>query len=167
MKKKEGLLFCPLSGYLLELDANKGAAVCAVSGYSKPLSGAAHACATAPAFAVSKVASCGFEAAELGGIVMEHTTDMEDYRRRYNLEPIVKDSADEELAKGRKRATVRNRSSSSSLWPHCLDLLVDEPCPKCKHPVLEFYTMQLRSADEGQTVFYECTKCGHKYSQNN
>ncbi|KAL6764882.1 DNA-directed RNA polymerase I subunit [Haematococcus lacustris] len=124
MKKKEGLLFCPLSGYLLELDANKGAAVCAVSGYSKPLS-------------------------ELGGIVMEHTTDMEDYRRRYNLEPIVKDSADEELAKGRKRATV------------------DEPCPKCKHPVLEFYTMQLRSADEGQTVFYECTKCGHKYSQNN
>lgn len=27
---------------------------------------------------------------------------------------------------------------------------VDEPCPRCKHPVLEYYTMQLRSADEGQ-----------------
>jgi uncharacterized membrane protein YhiD involved in acid resistance len=33
-------LFCPLSGYLLELDATKGAAVCDVSSYSVGLSGA-------------------------------------------------------------------------------------------------------------------------------
>jgi len=44
---------------------------------------------------------------------------------------------------------------------------VDEACPKCAHPQLEFYTMQLRSADEGQTVFYECPNCAHKFSQNN
>lgn len=44
---------------------------------------------------------------------------------------------------------------------------VEEPCPKCLHPQLNFYTMQMRSADEGQTVFYECTKCQHKFSQNN
>merc|ERR1711908_108160 len=37
---------------------------------------------------------------------------------------------------------------------------VREACPKCKHPELQYYTMQLRSADEGQTVFYECAKCG-------
>jgi len=37
---------------------------------------------------------------------------------------------------------------------------VDEACPKCNHPQMEFYTMQLRSADEGQTVFYECHQCG-------
>jgi DNA-directed RNA polymerase subunit M/transcription elongation factor TFIIS len=48
--------------------------------------------------------------------------------------------------------------------PTCLQ--VDQPCPKCDHPEMEFYTMQLRSADEGQTVFYECPKCGHKYNQN-
>lgn len=30
----------------------------------------------------------------------------QDYRRRYNLEPLVKSTEDEELAKGRKRATV-------------------------------------------------------------
>ena len=32
---------------------------------------------------------------------------------------------------------------------------------------LNFYTMQLRSADEGQTVFYECLKCKFTFSQNN
>ncbi|KAK7233344.1 RNA polymerase I subunit H [Aureococcus anophagefferens] len=44
---------------------------------------------------------------------------------------------------------------------------VEEECPECGHPVLEFYTMQMRSVDEGQTVFYECLKCRHKFSQNN
>lgn len=44
---------------------------------------------------------------------------------------------------------------------------IDEPCPKCDHPEMYFYTMQLRSVDEGQTVFYECMKCAHKYSVNN
>ena len=44
---------------------------------------------------------------------------------------------------------------------------IDEPCPKCGHPELFFYTMQLRSVDEGSTVFYECSKCKHKFSQNN
>ena len=42
-----------------------------------------------------------------------------------------------------------------------------ETCPKCGNPEMEYFTMQLRSADEGQTVFYECTQCGHKFSQNN
>lgn len=45
--------------------------------------------------------------------------------------------------------------------------VIAEPCPKCGHPELYFYTMQLRSVDEGSTVFYECPKCAHKYSQNN
>ena len=45
--------------------------------------------------------------------------------------------------------------------------IIQEPCPKCSHPELYFYTMQLRSVDEGSTVFYECPKCSHKYSVNN
>lgn len=44
---------------------------------------------------------------------------------------------------------------------------IEEPCPKCNHPELYFYTMQLRSVDEGSTVFYECPSCSYKFSVNN
>lgn len=41
-----------------------------------------------------------------------------------------------------------------------------EKCPNCGNPEMEYFTMQLRSADEGQTVFYECQKCAHTFSTN-
>lgn len=44
---------------------------------------------------------------------------------------------------------------------------IEEACPECGNPELEYYTMQLRSADEGQTVFYQCPQCSHKFSVNN
>eukprot|EP00741_Cyanophora_paradoxa_P022526 tig00021464_g21752.t1 len=43
---------------------------------------------------------------------------------------------------------------------------VREECPNCKNDVVSFTTAQLRSADEGQTIFYECIKCRHKWSVN-
>ena len=44
--------------------------------------------------------------------------------------------------------------------------LVTEECQKCKHPKMFFWTQQLRSADEGQTIFYECPNCGNRLSLN-
>ena len=45
--------------------------------------------------------------------------------------------------------------------------VVDEECPKCKAPQMEYYTVQQRSSDEGETVYYKCLQCQHSFSLNN
>ena len=44
---------------------------------------------------------------------------------------------------------------------------IKEKCPGCGDEEMNYHTLQLRSADEGTTVFYDCPKCGYKFSQNN
>lgn len=44
--------------------------------------------------------------------------------------------------------------------------VIDRKCPKCSNNKMSYATLQLRSADEGQTVFYTCTKCSHKETEN-
>jgi DNA-directed RNA polymerase I subunit RPA12 len=50
----------------------------------------------------------------------------------------------------------------SNVWivRHEKALQVEDDCPKCGNHGMEYYTRQLRSADEGQTIFYECPNCG-------
>ncbi|GAQ87008.1 RNA polymerase I transcription factor TFIIS subunit RPA12 [Klebsormidium nitens] len=79
----------------------------------------------------------------------------EDFRRRYGIEPLVK-ATHGNLGSETPSKDGRDRQRAT----------VDEDCPSCGHRELEYYTLQLRSADEGQTVFYECTKCHHKFAQN-
>ena len=40
--------------------------------------------------------------------------------------------------------------------------VIRQDCAECGREEVRYYTQQLRSADEGSTVFYEC-ECGHKY----
>merc|ERR1711974_466251 len=39
-------------------------------------------------------------------------------------------------------------------------------CPQCGHDRLQFWTRQLRSADEGQTTYFLCKKCGWRATEN-
>ncbi len=40
---------------------------------------------------------------------------------------------------------------------------VNEECPKCGNLEAYFWTMQTRAADEPETRFFQCTKCGHRW----
>ncbi|KAL9894984.1 DNA-directed RNA polymerase I subunit RPA12 [Glossina fuscipes] len=44
--------------------------------------------------------------------------------------------------------------------------IVERKCSKCGCETMTYATLQLRSADEGQTVFYTCTKCKSKEVEN-
>lgn len=44
---------------------------------------------------------------------------------------------------------------------------IKEKCPKCGNEEMQYHTLQLRSADEGATVFYTCTGCGYRFRTNN
>ena len=79
------------------------------------------------------------------------SSDSETFLFKFGIEPMNPDGS----KFGGVKEVTRERA------------VVDEKFPKCPHKGLNFYTMQLRSVDEGQTVFYECPECGHTFSQNN
>ncbi|KAL3482034.1 hypothetical protein BJX99DRAFT_218048 [Aspergillus californicus] len=44
---------------------------------------------------------------------------------------------------------------------------VDTDCAKCPSQVAIYTEAQLRSADEGSTIFYTCISCGHRWREDN
>lgn len=56
-----------------------------------------------------------------------------------------------------KRSAVQNLTSADKKTT----ALIQETCPQCGRTEMTYYTLQLRSADEGTTVFYSC-ECGYK-----
>jgi DNA-directed RNA polymerase I subunit RPA12 len=44
--------------------------------------------------------------------------------------------------------------------------VVDRKCSKCGFGKMSYACLQLRSADEGMTVFFTCVKCSHKETEN-
>ncbi|CAM9852584.1 unnamed protein product [Discosporangium mesarthrocarpum] len=108
--------------------------------------------------------SCGtmFEAPESGDIECSNCSFRTDFASMGEIEVVTKS---EERPLPEWVAELQRVGGKEKLQR----ATVEEPCPKCGHPEMEFYTMQLRSADEGQTVFYECLSksCRHKYAVNN
>ena len=65
-------------------------------------------------------------------------------------------------------ATVKKRikdmlSSSQVAKGADIRAVANEACPKCSHPTARYHSLQIRSADEPETIFFECEGCRHKW----
>ncbi|PSS16765.1 hypothetical protein M430DRAFT_122409 [Amorphotheca resinae ATCC 22711] len=62
-----------------------------------------------------------------------------------------------------KRSTIqtveRSDMRQTEAW-------IQQSCPECGREKVRFSAVQLRSADEGSTIFYTCD-CGYKWNENN
>lgn len=65
-----------------------------------------------------------------------------------------------------KEITVEKRYQGAKAWSQKIvkvqKAMMTMDCPGCGAKKLSYTSRQLRSADEGETVFLECEKCGYK-----
>ncbi|KAI3403470.2 RPA12 [Candida oxycetoniae] len=82
-----------------------------------------------------------------------------------NLQVVTKSSDDAFPSKLKSARSV----VKTSLKKDELDegATIKEKCPKCGNEEMQYHTLQLRSADEGATVFYTCTNCAYRFRTNN
>ena len=59
---------------------------------------------------------------------------------------------------------IQKKPSEKKETKKSKQVVISQECPMCHHPEMYFFTIQMRSADEGSTVFYECVKC--QYNKN-
>ncbi len=48
---------------------------------------------------------------------------------------------------------------------HIVYPITKAECPKCGNKEAYYWTVQTRAADEGETKFFKCTKCGYTWRE--
>ncbi|PHH86288.1 hypothetical protein CDD83_10469 [Cordyceps sp. RAO-2017] len=65
----------------------------------------------------------------------------------------------------RRRRTIR--APERALAPTDTWSATDVACPRCRAPEVRYTALQLRSADEGTTMFYACPACALRWNEDN
>ena len=89
-------------------------------------------------------------------IICKHEIDihvMENYEVKYTVNLNTKSNYQEE--------SMLKKTRNDAEGP-----VVERTCSKCGNDTMSYASLQLRSADEGQTIFYTCTSCNHKETEN-
>lgn len=68
-------------------------------------------------------------------------------------ELIVKD-------RKKKKKEIEIIESKNEVHP-----IIKVECPKCKHDKAYSWSIQTRSSDEPETIFYKCVKCGNQWRE--
>lgn len=99
------------------------------------------------------------------------TLSCEMCHRQYDAAPLSRLEVVTQSASDAFPSTLRSKRSAvkTDMKDHEVEegAIIEEECPECGNQEMTFYTLQLRSADEGATVFYTCTRCGYKFRQAN
>lgn len=82
-----------------------------------------------------------------------------------NLEIVTRSAPSAFPSALRQKRTLVHSVSPAEAGARAKEATIKEKCPGCGHDEMNFSTLQLRSADEGTTVFYTCAKCGYKFNQ--
>ncbi len=64
------------------------------------------------------------------------------------------------IEKSEKQKEIEVINEAETMYP-----VVDAECPKCGHDKAEFWTRQMRSADEPETRFFKCVNCKHVWRE--
>lgn len=89
-----------------------------------------------------------------GAILVLKTKNYGCPRCNYSTKEKIKVTSSEKT-EGKKEIVVVSEKDSQ------INPIVEEQCPKCKHPKAYFWTLQTRASDESETKFFKCVKCGH------
>ncbi|GBE20512.1 MAG TPA: transcription factor S [Candidatus Pacearchaeota archaeon] len=89
-----------------------------------------------------------------GAVLVQKTKNYGCPRCNYSSKEKAKIKSSEKIEEKKEKITISRKDTQ--VFP-----IVPEECKKCGNKEAYFWTVQTRAADEAETKFFKCTKCGN------